>query len=387
MALQVVLRRALPGDTQFSAPRPWADTDTTRLQDFLQRHAEMARVSRSTVDQGIDAVAHDQKFHPVRDYLAGLKWDGRRRLNTWLSRYLRVKWSRYAAKTGRWWLIGLVARVQQPGCRADYMLILEGPQGIEKSQVGVVLCSPWVSDQPLDIRGDSRAASQHLRGRWLCEISELAFFKQADIENLKAFLTRPVERYLPRFARREVEEPRQGGFFGTTNRNSGYLHDPTGGRRVWPQRTDNIDIAALTRDRDQLWAEALTAYQAREHWWPERDFEESDIQPEQAERYDADAWMELVDSELKRLVDRATNERKAWATLLQPKPPEPRAHATSLQIWQAALVDPSTRGAAPLARDFDKSDQIRMREILQFLGWTQGKRGPNGERWWWEPTP
>ena len=118
------------------------DADTTRLQDWLQRHAEMARVGKATVDQGVDVVARMHGFHPVRDYLAAQKWDGRRRLNTWLTRYLGVKWSRYAAKTGRWWMIGLVARVMQPGCRADYMLILEGLQGTQKSQVCVVAVRP-----------------------------------------------------------------------------------------------------------------------------------------------------------------------------------------------------------------------------------------------------
>jgi predicted P-loop ATPase len=386
MALQVVLRRALPGDTQFTGPRLWEDADTTRAQDFLQRHAEMARVSRGTVDQGVDSVAREHKFHPARDYLAAQQWDGVQRLDSWLTNYLGVEPSDYAAKTGRWWLIGLVARVMQPGCRADHMLILEGEQGTQKSQVGVTLCSPWVSDQPLDIRRDNRAASQHLRGRWLCEISELAFFRQADIENLKAFLTRPVERYLPRYAHREVEEPRQGGFIGTTNQGGGYLHDPTGGRRFWPHRTSKIDIEALAGDRSQIWAKALVAYRAGEHWWPPHNFEDELIQPEQAERYDADAWMELISYELDWLMANAANERLTWTTQPQPKPPAPCARTTLLRIWQAALTDFSVNAAAPLARDFDRSAQLRVREILQFLGWRHGER-TRGARWWVEPTP
>ena len=379
MALQVVLRRALPGDTQFTGPRLWEDADTTRAQDFLQRHAEMARVGRGTVDQGVDSVARDHRFHPVRDYLAAQKWDRRRRLNTWLSRYLGVKWSRYAARTGRWWLIGLVARAQRPGIRADYMRILEGPQGVEKSQVCVALCGPWVSDQPLDIRGDSRAASQHLRGRWLCEISELAFFRQADIENLKAFLTRPVERYLPRYAHREVEEPRQCGFIGTTNHSGGYLHDPTGGRRFWPHRVGTINIAALRRDRDQLWAEALVAFQAGEHWWPDRTFEEQALQPEQAERYDADAWLEPIGHALDELRAQAAIKRLA-------DPDVPPARTTLLQIWRVAMEDANAHSTQPLTRDFDRGAQARVREILQFLGWQRGPRA-HGVKWWVEPTP
>jgi predicted P-loop ATPase len=369
MANGVSLHQPLPGDAQFTAPRLWADYDVTRLQDFLQREVQMGRISRETVQQGVEFVARLYAYHPVRDYLMGLAWDKTPRLDTWLATYLGVENSAYSGKTGRMWLISLVARIRQPGCKADYMLILEGLQGTLKSQVCVALCGPWVSDQSLDIRHDARAASQHLRGKWLVEVSELAFFRQADVETLKAFISRTTERYLPRYARNEVIEPRQCCFLGTTNSET-YLGDSTGGRRFWPHRVGTIDITALERDRDQIWAEAVAAHAAGEPWWPDAEFEAQAIRPEQEARYQADAWTEPLDRELERIKNAAAR------TAAVPK-------TTLLQVWQAAL--PDADGAPPPALKFDRSAQIRVREILQNLGWRRGKKS-NGA-WWWEWRP
>jgi predicted P-loop ATPase len=281
------------------------------------------------------------------------------------------------------WLIGLTARIYRPGCKFDYMTILEGLQGTLKSQVCVALCGPWVSDQSLDIRHDARAASQHLRNKWLIEVSELVFFRQADVETLKAFITRTYERYLPRFAHNEVIEPRQCGFVGTTNQDA-YLHDPTGNRRFWPHRTGKIDIRALMRDRDQLWAEVVAAYRKGEHWWPEEDFETRVIQPEQAGRYDADAWLEPISTTLDQIrkpkqAMRARGER-------EPNGTPPRARTTLLQVWQAAMNSITTAytGSEATTLKFDRSAQIRTREILQFLGWRRGKLH-DGRAQWEEP--
>jgi predicted P-loop ATPase len=380
MAVGVSLIRPLPDDTAFTQPRPWCDADTSRLQDWLQRVCNMGRVGKETVQQGIEFVALEHAFHPVRDYLNGLVWDGTKRLDDWLTNYLGVAPSEYARKTGRMWMIGLAARIMRPGCKFDYMMILEGLQGTLKSQVCVALCGPWVSDQSLDIRGDARATSQHLRNKWLVEISELVFFRQADVETLKAFISRTHERYLPRYARNEVVEPRQCGYLGTTNQET-YLHDPTGGRRFWPHRTGTIDIRALMRDRDQLWAETAAAYRAGERWWPDPAFEAATIKPEQEARYDADGWLEPIGRELDRRIAAAAAERAVWAQLPAPKLPRPVARTTLLQLWQAAMTDQN--GMPPPLR-FDRPAQIRTREILQFLGWRRGPRG-TAARWWEEP--
>jgi hypothetical protein len=377
MAIGVVLRQALPGRPALPAPRPWTDNDTSRLQDFLQHDCQMARVGKEVVGQGVEHVARMFGFHPVRDYLDRLVWDGTKRVDTWLTAYLGVEDSAYARATGRMWLVGLAARIFKPGVKFDYMLILEGLQGTLKSQVCIALCGPWVSDQSLDIRHDARAASQHLRNKWLIEVSELAFFRQADVETLKAFITRTYERYLPRFARHEVIEPRQCGFVGTTNQET-YLHDPTGNRRFWPHQTGKIRVRGLLRDRDQLWAEVVAAYRAGEHWWPMETFERDVIQPEQQARYDADAWMAPIGAVLTALQKAALARRDAGDL-------DARAQTTLLDVWQAAMNAGSPAYSTDVtAVRFDRSAQIRTREILQFLGWKRGERAKTA-RWWIEP--
>lgn len=371
MANAVELRRALPGSPggNWPVPHAWADHDTLMLQDFLQAQCQMARVGKEAVTDGALHAARLNAFHPVRNFLDALVWDGTPRLDTWLADYLGVAPSPYATATGRMFLISMVARVRRPGCKSDHLLVLEGPQGIYKSQACAVLGGRWFSDQSLDIRGDARAASQHLRGKWLVEISELTAFRQAEVENLKAFIARTHERYLPRYARHEVEEPRTCVLIGTTN-NADYLRDSTGARRFWPHYTERIDIHALVRDRDQLLVEADRAYRAGEHWYPAADLDAAIITPEQNARYDLDAWAELIGAELDRLsVTAAKIGQKARTTLLR--------------VWQAAMTDPIT-SVTPDATRFDRGAQLRVREILQFSGWKRGARTAHA-RWWEAP--
>lgn len=273
--------------------RAVTDEDITYFQEFMQ-FCGVRRVGRDTVQQAVEMRASENKRHPVREYLLDLQWDGNLRLHGWLNVYLGAEQNEYTAAIGQMFLIAMVARIMWPGCQADYMLVLEGPQGLGKSSACATLAGGWFSNNLPDIGGpDSVRLSMHLRGKWLIEVAELASFNAAEVETLKGFISTQEERYTPKYGRREVHEPRQCVFIGTTNETA-YLNDPTGARRFWPVVCTAIDRDKLAADRDQLFAEAVALYLAKMPWWPENGFEERLIKPQQDARYREDPWTDAV---------------------------------------------------------------------------------------------
>jgi predicted P-loop ATPase len=297
MEQAATLLRCLYGNQGFK-PRAVTDRDVYQVRRLFQQLG-LRRIDKESVYQAIVLRAHLQSSHPVRNYLDGLKWDGHARIDRFLECYLGAeRGCPYAGAIGRMFLIQMVARIYKPGCKADYMLVLEGEQGALKSTACSVLSAGWFSDCLPDVRGGKECA-QHLRGKWLIEVPEMHAMDRAGAAQLKQFITRQEERYRPPYGRLEVREPRQCVFIGTTNKEA-YLRDETGGRRFWPVKVvGNIEIEALQDERDQLFAEAVVAFRKGEPWWPNRQFEREHIMPQQAARYEADPWVELVERYLR----------------------------------------------------------------------------------------
>jgi predicted P-loop ATPase len=350
-----ILVSPLPGPAEDDAirfqARPVCDVDVTRLQEWLQ-HAGLLRLGKDVTHQAVDARAVERSYHPVRDYLDRLEWKGVSGISGWIPKYLGAEDNEYNRNVGSMFLIAMVARVYQPGCKSDHMPVLEGPQGARKSSACKALAGEWFSDAMPDIRS-GKEVSQHLNGKWLIEVAEMSALDKAEAAALKAFVTRSVERYRPSYGRKEVIEPRQCTFIGTTNKTT-YLRDETGGRRFWPIKTGHIDIPGLVAARDQLFAEAVDRFKAGCAWWPDAAFERTQINPQQDARYEADAW---------------EDEIRRYLTL--------SANVTVMGVARSALnMDIARVGTA---------EQRRIAAALERLGWRRGKRGHSGERLW-EPV-
>lgn len=240
------------------------------------------------VRDAVSQLCIQNSFHPVRQMLDALAWDGVPRLDHILVRYFGAEDTPFIRKVGAITLIAAVRRVRQPGVKFDQALILEGPQGSGKSSALEILAGPkFHSDQEI-LTLDTQGQMQMLEGVWLYEISEILGFRKAEIEKTKAFLSRRVDRSRMSYGRFKESRPRQVIFIGTTNE-SRYLRDPTGNRRFWPVKTGVIDLDALRRDRDQLLAEAAHREAGGESIiLPEELW--ATAAAEQAERMEEDPW-------------------------------------------------------------------------------------------------
>ena len=242
---------------------PLRDCDEGAAALWLSRTYNLV-ASSAAVGEAMRLVAGEHPIDPVIDYLGGLQWDGVPRLDGWLERYLGVDKSPIVAQIGRCFALGAVARAMRPGCKVDTVLVLVGGQGRGKSQAIAVLGAPWHGDTPID--PDSKDAYQQLSGCWIYELAEIDAFSRKDQARIKALISSPIDRYRPAYGRNVVDCPRRTVFVGTTNKVD-FLADPTGSRRYMPVSVGCIDLAALRADRDQLWAEAVAAYEAGEPWW------------------------------------------------------------------------------------------------------------------------
>ena len=288
--LQVQMLKSAPwvGAT----PKPstnWNDHDDRQTAIWLQQNE--CQVTDEVASKAVEVIAMDHQFHPVRRYLDNLSWDGRKRTNTWTTRYLGSPANAYTEGVGERTLTAAVARIYKPGCKADCCTIFEGPQGILKSTALRTLADPWFSDELSEL--GTKDSCMQMAGIWIIELSELDSMNSADVSKVKSFMSRSTDRFRPPYGRRVIDSPRQCIFIGTSNHDA-YLKDETGARRFWPVTCGRIDIEALKHDRDQLWAEAVARYRRGASWWLDTPELNTLARKEQGDRYTADAWDQLI---------------------------------------------------------------------------------------------
>ncbi len=302
----------------------------------------------SQVYEAVDLVSRERPFHPVRQYLRSLKWDGVPRVDRIAPEVLGSEDTELNRTMCRKFLVSAVARAMKPGCKADAMLVLVGAQGAHKSMVCAALVPEptWFADTKLNL-GD-KDGYLALQGKWIYEIGEMESFKGRKNSVVKAFLSTQVDRYRTPYGKLCEDHPRQLVFIGTTN-NPEVISDPTGARRYWILDLGTLDLERLVRDRDQLWAEALHYYDTGEQWWL----------PDDLERVRAESEEDFRQTD---------------------------PHREKLDIWLSSRTEPFTTEQAillGLQMTLDRVDralQLRIGTLLRELGWTKHRQRDTGAR-------
>ena len=372
----------LTGRVEFVSPAPWhrgrmptyagvGDNDLKLLKGFLAtRHGFEASVM--DIEAAITNVAFHERFHPVREYLESLVWDGKPRLNTWLKDYLGAQdggYPEYLAAVSRKVLCAAVLRAIKPGIEFHHVLVLEGGQDIGKSATCAILGGEYSSDAPIDPH--SRDTVDQMQGRWICEMAEMETLRKTDEDALKAFITRKTDRVRLAYGRSTGEYPRQSIFIATKNpRADGtYLKDDTGNRRWWPVRCEpkghmgQIDFKGLTAARNQLFAEAMHVVKTApgERLSMDTAILKAQAKAVVAHRHAAHQWTESI---------------AAWLATGDEKPETRREFLTAAEVYREALGGSDVR--------LTHRDMTAIAGVLRAMGWTQGsKRFGDRVSWGW----
>lgn len=327
--------------------KPVSDPLITEICAEIELAWKMGAIPPAMLLGVLAMLGHRNKFHPVRDWLCSLKWDGRHRVDGLFSGYFGAKDSEYSRAVSRNFLIGAVARIMNPGCKNDLVPILRGPQGIFKSTGLAILFGEEWTGSP-NAPWDSKDFLSFLHsGLWLIELEELAGMRRGEVEHVKKILTARSDRFRPPYGRVQEDFPRQCVFAGTTNADE-FLKDPTGNRRFLPLKVTSVDTEGLKKDRGQIFAEAFSRFQRGEPWhlvpWEEAESEREAV-------FEADSWEEQV---------------IPWLSERSPQ------QATISEILGKCLgieVGRQTR-----------ADQTRAGAILRRLGWRPRRAGSGAGR-------
>ena len=356
---------------QTTHPTPWVDADDSSLRHYMERMYGLTK--RECIGDAVEIVMRENGFHPIREYIQGLKWDGRARIDTLLIDWLGAEDTIYTREIMRKWLVAGVARVFEPGIKFDTMLILVGAQGIGKSQFFNRLAhkTNWFSDS-ISKFDNSKDSMEQLAGKWIVEIGELSAMRRNEVEHVKAFLAKQEDAYRPSYGRRIENYPRQCIFGGTTNRDD-FLQDATGGRRFWPIKVSNADRMwkEMTREAvEQIWAEAYSAYLMGENI--------ARLSPEAEEiaKQKQDHYTELggkhgvAEGFMERLLpedwdERTIAQRREWLTGFdfggQPTGTVKRTEISGIELFVECFNG--------RIEGYRKSDAHEMTDILSKLGW------------------
>lgn len=327
--------------------REWRDVDDIDLTVYLQRELGLPKMTERVVRSGVELFSFRKARNEPRDWMETLTWDKLPRIDHFFAQAFGADDSEYTTAASKNWWIAMVARIYRPGCKFDNMVVLEGHQGKYKSSALNLIGGEWFMEATETI--GTKDFLQSLNGKLLVEIAELDGFSKADVRTIKKTISCRVDTYRASFGRRASDFKRRCVFVGTTNEDE-YLEDSTGGRRFWPIKIGNIDLALIVEHRDQLFAEAVARFKAGEEWW----HMPAQAHAEQEARRRSDAWEDLV---------------LPWLSGKE------RVRLAEVAIESALKID---------AAHFDKRAQMRLGAVMRSLGWERklARSGSKVEKMW-----
>lgn len=362
--------KALPWDRNVHKyPRPLADSDDAELRLYLERAYGIT--GKGQITDGLTIVIRANSFHPVRDYLDALEWDGEERLDELFINLFGASDTAYTRAITRKSFAAAVSRIYRPGCKYDYVLVLVGDQGIGKSTTLARMGGDWFSDSVTTLTG--KEALESIQGSWLIELGELAGLRKAEVDAVKHFVSKKEDRFRVAYGKRVEHFPRRCVFFGTTNEED-FLRDVTGNRRFWVINTKGgtpkLDFKNYLTDVivAQLWAEAKQRLADGEALYLDAVGLEDEARKIQDKHLEKDERLGLVDEYLERLLptnwdDLDAYARRHWLADDKNVGTVERTSVCSLEIWAECLEkDPNS---------ITRKDSYEISRILKSLrDWT-----------------
>lgn len=318
------------------------ESDFTALTLWFQTELRLHKITTARVKPAVLLYAASRRRNCAQEWLSGLHWDGTPRLDMLFARGFGAADSDYHRAVSKNFLMGMCARVMNPGCQLDYMPILQGVQGNKKSSAFRVIGGEWFTEMHSDIK--HKDFFQDMRGMMLCELTELDQMERGSTGKLKGIITNRVDTYRVPYEAKSRGFKRQCVLIGATNRDD-WNKDDTGARRFWPVKCSDIDIVWLTLNREQLFAEAMARYTMGECYW------------------------QVPDEEAKRLQDEA-RERELWH------------EAIAQYIASKTFVTPAeilVDAVGKALKDQNKADNARVCAVLRLEGWVKSSQWYNGK--------
>lgn len=346
----------------------WNEEDDLMLGEYLLRTYRLAVKATSTLRNGVLMAARSAKYNPVVDLIRAEKWDGIPRLEHWLTDVYEIEERPYTRLIGKCFIMGMVKRALQPGCKFDYMLIIKGEQGLKKSTAFRQLAYPYFTDNAIRMGDkDSLMAMQLV---WIAESAELESLNKSETTQIKQFLSAQEDMFRPPYGSQLIRAKRHAVNVGTTNADE-FLKDATGDRRFWPLEVRVVNEDTLAGMRLQLFAEALHRLEKGERYWPSKDEERDLVFPEHEPFKRTDAWEDLIDAYVNR-----DNQDKHDDPMLPPN--AKRDFFPRSEIYERALLIKADRidgagnmdtriGNAMKALGFDKHRETSGKRRRGFL--------------------